>query len=346
MNFCLYHSEQEENRFIQKQAKTWQRSGLLSEEQFKIIEERTAGQLVETSLFFRILFFVFTWICLGATIGLVGWILDLNDEGPFGFLFLFFSILTYVLSEYLVRRYHFYRHGIEEALALLSLALFCGGVMLLILSLPGHPDDHQMILIAATLVALFSFWLYRRFGFVYASLIGIVALCIVPFQLSLPPVWARTLLFLMLWLLFLMSLKNESTAPVDFRKERKGVIQACLFAGIYLTVNLRLSVVSESWFTQIPPYLNPYAGVPPAVYWPTYVLIFFLPAVGLYLGIRDRKRALMNMAGITLILSLATNKDYLGLQHYTWDPMIFGAMLILAAILRTGNVTALRRTVS
>ena len=185
MNLCLYTPEQEENLFIRKRAKTWQRSGLISENQFKIINERTSGQLAETSLFFRILYFIFTWICLGATIGLVAWMLDLDDEGSIGFLFLLFSIPFYVLAEYLVRRYHFFRHGIEEALTLLSLALFCGGAVMLVLSLPGHPDDHQMMLLTASLVCLFSFWLYIRFGFLYAALISTVALGFFPFQFSL-----------------------------------------------------------------------------------------------------------------------------------------------------------------
>ena len=41
----------------------------------------------------------------------------------------------------------------------------------------------------------------------------------------------------------------------------------------------------------------------------------------------------MNTAAIALVLTLATNKDYLGLKHYAWDPIILGTMLILAAIL-------------
>ncbi len=333
MNICLYAPEQEESLFIRKRAKTWQRSGLISENQFKIIEERTSSQLAETSLFFRILYFIFTWICLGATIGFVAWMLDLDNEGSIGFLFLLFSIPFYVLAEYLVRRYRVFRHGIEEALVLMSLALFCGGAVMLVLSLPGHPDDNQMMLLTASLVCLFSFWLYIRFGFLYAALISTVALGFFPFQFSLPPIWERSLLFLLLGLLFLMSLQTECDTLEDFRKKRKGIIQACLFMGLYLTVNLRIFTVAESWFDQISLHFTPYAGFPPIFYWVSYILTVLIPALGLYLGIQHRKRALINAAGIALVLSLATNKDYLGLKHYAWDPMIFGATLILAAVL-------------
>ena len=333
MNICLYTPEQEENIFIQRRARTWQRSGLISENQFRLIEEQTSSQLAETSFFFRILYFIFTWICLGATIGLVTWMLDLDDEGSIGFLFLLFSIPFYVLAEYLVRRYHVFRHGIEEGLALMSLALFCGGAVLLVLSLPGHPDDHLMTLLTALLVCLFSFWLYIRFGFLYAALISTVALGFLPFQFSLSPIWERSLLFLLLSLLFLISLQTESDTPADFREKHKGIIQACLFMGLYLTVNLRIFTVAESWFGQTPPHLVPHAGLPPEAYWFSYALTFLVPVWGLFLAIKTRKRALMNAAGIALALSLATNKDYLGLTHYSWDPIIFGATLIGAAVL-------------
>ena len=190
-----------------------------------------------------------------------------------------------------------------------------------------------MIIIVASLVGLFSFWLYIRFGFLYAALISTVALCVVPFQFSLAPLWERILLVLILGLLFFISLQTESDALEDFRKERKSILQACLFAGIYLTANLRIFAVAESWLDQTSLHLIPYAGFQPEIYWTSYVLIFLVPMAGLFLGIKKRKRALMNAAGIALAMSLATNKDYLGLKHYAWDPMIFGATLILAVIL-------------
>jgi len=333
MNLCLYAPEQEENIFIRKRAQTWQRSGFLTDEQLRVIEERTPIRLTETSLLFRILYFIFTCICLTAAVGLVVWLSDANDERPVGFIFLIFGLPMYALAEYAVRRYHLYRHGLEEALALLSLLFFCGGIMLILISMPGHPGDRQLIIIAATLAGAFAYWLYLRFGFLYAALIGLVSLCIIPFQFSFSIIWERTLVFLLLYLLFLISLGTETEALEDFRKKRKGILQACLFAGIYLSVNLRIVEAAEAWFDQTPPYLNPYAGLPPEAYWVSYVLTFIVPVAGLYLGIKARKRALMNTAAIALVLTLATNKDYLGLKHYAWDPILLGAMLILAAIL-------------
>jgi hypothetical protein len=333
MSLCLYEPEQEENIFIRKRAKTWQRSGLLSEDQLQIIQKRTDPNLTEASPFFRILYFVFTWICLSAMVGFVIWFSDANDERPIGLIFLVFSIPMYGLAEYTVRRYYLYRHGIEEALALQSLGLFCGGIVLNILSAPWHPGTSEIIIIIAMITCTFAYWLYLRFGLLYAIFISMIALCILPFQFSLSPLGERILLLLILGLLFLVSLQTETRMMEDFRKKREGLIQAFLLAGIYLSVNLRIFESAESWLEQTPPHLLPWAGLPPVAYWISYFLTFLVPAVGLCFAIKVRKRALINVAAITLTLSLATNKDYLGLRHYSWDPIIFGLTLVLGAVL-------------
>jgi hypothetical protein len=333
MSLCLYEPEQEENIFIRKRAKTWQRSGFFTEEQWEIIRGRTDPQLTETPFFFRLLYFVFTWVCLSAMVGFAVWFSDANDERPIGLILLTFSIPMYGLAEYTVQRYHLYRHGIEEALALQSLGLFCGGIVLNILSAPWHPKTSEIMIIIATLICTFAYWLYLRFGFLYAAFISTVALCFLPFQFSLSPLWERLLLLLILGLIFFIILQTESESQEDFRKKRKGFIQAFLLAAIYLSVNLRIFESAESWLEQTPHHLLPWAGLPPVAYWISYVLTFLVPAVGLCFAIKARKWPLMNVAAITLALSLATNKDYLGLTHYAWDPIIFGLILVLGAVL-------------
>lgn len=333
MNLCLYTPEQEENIFIRKRAQTWRRSGLLSKDQLQIIEERTATQLTKPSFFFRTLCFVFTSLCISSVVGLAAWILDADNEKSFGLIALSFSIPMYVLAEFVVRKNRFYRNGIEEALALHSMAFFCVGIITAVFHAPWDFHKNHVLFTFLVMNSAFAYWLYLRFGFLYAALISTAALCSIPITFSLSPLCWRMLLFLILGLLFLISLQTESNTLEDFRKKRKGILQACLFAGIYLSVNLRIFEAIEAWAGQHPPHLNAYAGFPPAAYWISYTLTFLVPVAGLYLGIKARKRALMNTAAIALVLTLATNKDYLGLKHYAWDPIILGTMLILAAIL-------------
>src|SRR5207247_4816999 len=67
-------------------------------------------------------------------------------------------------------------------------------------------------------------------------------------------------------------------------------------------------------------------------YWTTYVMIWLLPVVGLSLSLRARDRLLMDVSGAMLIATLSTNKLYLGLPQPTWDPVLFGLFLMLAAV--------------
>jgi hypothetical protein len=68
-------------------------------------------------------------------------------------------------------------------------------------------------------------------------------------------------------------------------------------------------------------------------YWFTYIAIWLIPVSGLYLALRARERPLLDVSiGLTL-LTLATNKAYLGIARQTWDPIILGIFLIAAAVI-------------
>src|SRR6266566_4493532 len=56
------------------------------------------------------------------------------------------------------------------------------------------------------------------------------------------------------------------------------------------------------------------------------------PVVGLSLSLRARDRLLMDVSGAMLITTFATNKLYLGSPPQTWDPILFGLFLMIAAV--------------
>ena len=71
MRISLYTNEQEERLFIRGEARTWARSGLVTDAQLGLIESRTDPGLRQTNVFFRILFFLFASSCLQAVMGLL-----------------------------------------------------------------------------------------------------------------------------------------------------------------------------------------------------------------------------------------------------------------------------------
>jgi len=109
------------------------------------------------------------------------------------------------------------------------------------------------------------------------------------------------------------------------------IVEAFLWLGIYLVINLRLwsaDLVGQWWKSS-----RTAVAFSPTFYWATWVLIWCLPAVILLRGIRQRDRFVIGAGAIAGILTLVTNKPYLGWQRHTWDPMLLGALLIGIALL-------------
>jgi heme exporter protein D len=75
-----------------------------------------------------------------------------------------------------------------------------------------------------------------------------------------------------------------------------------------------------------------FAGFPPLFYWATYGLTFLVPVLGLYHGLKSRKRIVINVSLIAALVTLATNKDYLGFKHYAWDPAVLGVVMVTSAV--------------
>jgi uncharacterized membrane protein YgcG len=109
------------------------------------------------------------------------------------------------------------------------------------------------------------------------------------------------------------------------------IAEALLWLGIYLAINLQLSSVDllERWWRS--PVTN--TEFPNTFYWTTWVLTWCLPPAILVRGVRSKDRFVIAVGIIAAILTLITNKPYLGWQRHTWDPMLLGALLIATALL-------------
>lgn len=239
MKLNIYSSEQEENIYIRRQARTWQRSGLISEEQLQAIRKDADPHLHQTNLFFRILFFVFTLLCAGAVAGLLVWMLeDKAGEKTLATMVLFFSIACFILAQYIMNARNLYRYGIEEALLMAGMVCFVISFLILL-------DDYYMYrraisTVTCLLFSILACLIYLRFGYLYAALISAVALCAVPFQFSLSPSAERLILLCVLCGIFAASLITDRRGIEDFKKERSVTVQAGLLVAIYLTVNLHV----------------------------------------------------------------------------------------------------------
>lgn len=334
MKTSIYSSEQEEKIYLRRQAATWKRSRLIREDQFSSIKDAADPELQQTNLFFRILFFIFTLLGAGAVVGLIVWIIADNggaqSQKTAAAFTLAASIAYFVLADLLVKAHRLYRYGIEEALLMAGMFCFVIGILVLI---GDQFTRYELAIAACVLFAILAGLIYLRYGYLYMAAISLVSLCAVPFQFHLPPVAERLLLTLILSGAFVFGLAADKTGSEDFRKHRQTIMLACLLIAIYFTVNLELLgliglITRETHAIYLYPKLYP-----PYLYWSSYVLSFIIPTMAIIWGIKSRKRLILNVSLVMACATLATNKSYLGMTRFAWDPAILGFALIALSLL-------------
>ena len=92
--------------------------------------------------------------------------------------------------------------------------------------------------------------------------------------------------------------------------------------------NVEVSASSNAWLD----WSGRHSEFPRSFYWSTWVLIWCLPPVVLARGLRQRDKAVFAVGILIALLTLLTNKSYVGGPQNTWDPMILGALLIGIAL--------------
>jgi uncharacterized membrane protein YgcG len=109
------------------------------------------------------------------------------------------------------------------------------------------------------------------------------------------------------------------------------LVEAFLWFGIYVAINLQLSSVDllGQWWDGH----RASGEFSRTFYWATWVLIWCLPPAVLARGLRQKDRFVIAAGAIAAILTLVTNKPYLGWQRHTWDPMLLGTLLVGVAVL-------------
>jgi hypothetical protein len=324
----LYTADQQEAVYIRGQARLWQRSGLISAEQAGHMLRSADPRLKQTNIFFRLIFFIFTYLGAAAVLGLAFLMFGTANKTLLGIFLILFAVIAYGLAEYYVRKNSLYRYGIEEALSLVAMGMFCSGTAMVI---PHSGTSAARVIVCLTAAAC-AFAVYHRLGFLYAAFIGIGALCLSVFAAlpHLSPDMLRLVLALALSACLVICTLAEKKLDRDFQLERNEIIQASIWAAMYFMINLRVGDIYLYAFSgggAAAHGIN-YGRTIPAVYWASYALTYLIPAAMLYLGIKRRRRFILDAALILFVVTLMTNKSYLGMERYVWDPALLGIAMI------------------
>ncbi len=328
----IYRSSSEETLRARKLLKDWAGEGFLSQAQYEHLKQETISELRSTNIFLRLVLFLFTLIGVGAAIALffVSFI-SRPSEQTVGIYLLVFAAVCYAAAEIAVARARLYRYGIEEALAVCSVVFLCAGMLLALFSgRPYSPRPEAVHFLVPAAGAVFSLWIWRRFGLWYAFPAAMI------FALFVPGYWtsSRSAQHVMVAALYAIGLIGvmvvRSRHRLDHLNGDYSLAEAFLWLGIYLAINLQLSPLAlrAQWLMG---GIGPASAFPRSFYWITWVLIWCLPPVVLARGVRQKDRFVMAVGGMVAMLTLVCNKPYLGWHRHTWDPMLLGIVLVGAA---------------
>jgi hypothetical protein len=322
----LYSASSEETLRAREFLTDWAGEGFLTKAQYQRMEQETVSELRTTNVFLRLVLFLFTLISVGAAAALFFVVfLSRPSEQTAGVFFLIFAAVCYAAAEVAVSQARVYRYGIEEALAVCSVGFLCAGMQAALFSGSPHskPDASQFLVPAAG--AVFSLWIWRRFGLWYAFLAAMI------FVVFLPGDWnlshsAQHLIVAVSYATGLVGVAAaRSRHRFNYLEDAYSLVEALLWLGIYLAINLQLSSLNlpAQWWggtRAASEFARPF-------YWTTWVLIWCLPPVVLARGVRQKDRFVIVVGAIVAILTLVSNKPYLGWQQHSWDPMLLGILL-------------------
>jgi hypothetical protein len=311
-----YSQVDEECIRAQTRVRDWTRAKLLDPSQCARLEAELRVDVRRTNDFLRAGLALFTGLIVAASVWLVVDVLNLQDPMAVGVATAVAALVCVGLAELLVGRLRFYRFGVEEALAVAAVALLSVSGAEVTATVEMSRWSPSMV-VALLIGAAGGFGIYRRFGFVYAAVGGMACAALIPFQLHLSAMTRHIVAAATLAAVFLIVRSKRLHYQDEYPGDEYGQLQAAAWAGLYLALNVKLLAWDqvEGWF-----------------YWFTYVMTWLLPVVGLRLGIREKDRALLDVSLVMALVTLVTNKPYLGWPRHTWDPVLLGVFLMAIAL--------------
>ena len=308
----IYSRDDERAIRIQRLVRDWNKSGMVNDDQ----RDRMLGELTvnlrRTNIFLRLTLMVFGLLIVAAAAGLTMVIIDPSSGVTTG-IALVLGVMCFAAAQSTVTKFRFYRFGVEEALAISAAVFFVWFGALLF----GNRFESWYAFGFATAGC---YLLYARFGYLYAVIAAMACAVFFTFGIQQSDTFRRLFSFILLLTVFFFARERRQDHDWDFPADTYAVIEAVAWGALYLVANLQIS----PWLSQ-PDDVKQF-------YWATYGLIWLLPVAGLSFAIRDRHRLMLNVNIVLAILTLMSNKPYLGAESKPWDPLLFGVMLIAVSL--------------
>jgi hypothetical protein len=323
----VYSALEEENIRDGNLVREWAASGLLNSAQSTALQAEVQTDLRQTNGFLRTVLWIFTTLLVIAGVALSSYLNHQNSRTQWSGLLIICSLVCWLLAEFACSN-RLYRYGVEEALAVCSAVLLAMGVTVLF---EGNAERDNIVGLA--MVSIGGLAIYLRFGFVYAALGSLAASAAIPFQLNMGVEWKR-LASAMVFAVVLILIRRQRRPSEEPAGSGRAAIEAAAWLGAYLMLNLQVSsrFFGVSAWLFFSPYRSSAQETATWFFIFSWAMIWLLPAAGLWLGLAKKDRLLIDVSIAMTLLTLITNKRYLGWAVHAWDPMILGVVLMTAAI--------------
>ena len=192
----------------------------------------------------RLVLFFFTLIAVAAAVALFFTVfLSRPSQQTTGIFLLIFAAVSYAAAEVAVAQARLYRYGIEEALAVCSVAFLCVGLGFALFSgVPYSSRETEFVVPAVGAIA--SLWIWYRFNLWYAFPAAMI------FAIFLPGYWTPSHSAQHVFISVLYAAGLICIAPIrsrhrfDYLEDAYSLSEAFLWLGIYLIFNLKISEFS------------------------------------------------------------------------------------------------------
>ena len=310
----IYPRDDERAIRVQGLLDDWAKSGLIQEDQHLRMLADVQVDYRRTNPFLRITMFLFGIVIMIALLGLTAVTLDIRNDGTVA-LAAIAAIASFFAAQAAIEGYRLYRFGIEESLAVASAMFFALACAMFMTS---SFSSFQMFLGAAGA----AFIVFRRFAFLYAGVAAVLLTAVIPLNV---PVYEgdttrRLFSIILLMVIFGIARERRNDHDGEFPGDLYGVLETTAWVAIYVLTNFEIS----QWLSLEDGYQF--------VRRVTYAGIWILPPIGLFLAIRDRHRWMLDANIVMAIVTMMSNKAYLGAQQKPWDPILFGVLLIVVAL--------------
>ena len=302
-------------------AQEWHRKGLLSDEQWKLAQERYQSSFYSPNVFVRIGLAFFSLILLSAAIGLFFLFTGADSEGGVAALCIFFGLLSFfVLETWTIRSARHFGSGVDDMLLYFGISVVLGGVYS---QLPYYTDTLVYYILALPFLVAGSI---RYLDRLLAAAAFICALAIVLLIVKEIPGLALYLLPFsgMLFSIGVHFFAQKGQRRYEWRHWHAQLAVLELLALVAFYVSGNYWVVQQAG-------ADLYQIAQPPLGWFFWTFTFAVPMVYIVEGVRSKQRLLMDIGLACIAAAIFTFRFYFHVLPLEWVAVLGGGALFASA---------------